>query len=176
MNESSKKKTEHRGECRKGRIARLGIFALVLVGLGVVGTALIGPTWAGGGWKHHRSEIATVEDAREHARDIAAWVTGTVDGTEPQGEKIDAVLVNLAESLYPLAEQHREQRRVLLTEASRPDIDRESLEQIRGQALLMADQASAALVDAFVEISGVLEPEQRQTLMTLASKFKRYHH
>ena len=65
----------------------------------------------------------------EHARDIAACVTGTVDGTEQQGERIDAVPVNLAERLHPLAD-HREQRRTLQTEASRPDIDRESLEQI----------------------------------------------
>lgn len=176
MNESSNTQSEHRRNCRKGRVARLGIFALVLVGLGVVGTVLVGPTWAVGSWKHHRADITTVEDAREHARDIAAWVTGTVDGTDQQGEQIDAALVSLAEKLYPLAEQHREQRRNLLTEASRPDVDRESLEQIRAQALAMADQASAALVDAFVEISVVLEPEQRQTLMALASKFKRHHH
>ena len=51
-------------------------------------------------------------------------------------------------------------------------VDRESLEQIRTEALTLADQASVALVDAFVGISDVLEPEQRQVLMAFAAKFQ----
>ena len=175
MNESSDEQSDNR-RCKKGRAARLGLFAVFLIGLGVIGATVIGPMWAGGSWKHHGSEITSLQGAHEHAKDIAAWVTGTVDGTDQQGQQIDAILVNLADTLYPIAERHHDQHRVLLTEVSRPVVDRESLEQIRTEALTLADQASVALVDAFVGISDVLEPEQRQVLMAFAAKFKRHHH
>ena len=153
----------------------MGLVAVFLVGLGVIGATLIGQTWAGGSWKH-RSDITSAHDAREHARDIAAWITGSVDASDEQGEKIDTILVDLADRLYPIAEHHREQHRDLLTAASRPDVDRKSLEQIRAQALTLADQATSAMVDAFVAIADVLEPEQRQTLIALATEFERHHH
>lgn len=161
--------------CKKGRLARIGLFAVFIIGLGAIGATLIGPSWAHGSWKHHGSRIDSIQDARERASDIAAWVTGTVDGSAQQGQEIDVILVALAETLYPLAQTHHGQHRVLLSEATRPEVNRESLEQIRPNALTLADQASTALVDAFVDVAEVLEPEQRQELIAVASRFKRHH-
>ena len=91
MNKSSNEQTDHRRHCKKGRVARLGLFAVIVVGLGAIASAFVGPAWAVGSWKHHRAEINTVEQAREHAKDIAAWITGTVDATDQQGERIDSI-------------------------------------------------------------------------------------
>ncbi len=165
--------TGRRGGCRSSRALRFGLFAVLLVGTGVLGATLIGQTWAGSGWKHH-GRVHSVEEARDKARDVAAWVAGAVDASETQRTEVDGILSGFAETLYPMVEKHRENRRALITELTRPNLQRDTVEALRRAELALADEASSAMVDAFFRVSEVLEPEQRQSLTALAARFK--HH
>ena len=106
MNDSNSEQNAAHPSCKKHRIARLAVVTIFLVALRVVGATFVGKTWAGSSWKH-RPDIASVENAQEHAKEMAAWITGTVDGSDLQGEHIDTILAELSGKLYPLVQQHR---------------------------------------------------------------------
>jgi Spy/CpxP family protein refolding chaperone len=163
------------GKHRIGRRTRLAVVAVTLVGAGALLGAGVTAQAARGGWHgmgHHWSHPKTEEQARERALDKAAWVLGRVDATEEQQARINEVVTSLVGELYPLRGEHRETRRALITELSRPQVDREALEKIRAEGLVMADAASRTLVDAVVEVSEVLTVEQRQELASMIGRHR----
>jgi Spy/CpxP family protein refolding chaperone len=99
-----------------------------------------------------------------------------VDTSEAQAHEIEAILIELGGDLFPIREQHRTHRLQLITELSRPQVDAERLEQLRREALQSADLASLELTTALVVMSKVLEPEQRQQLTALATRFGHRKH
>ena len=159
---------------RLGRRARLAIGAVTLLGAG----ALLGAgvtahaermgSWhgMGHGWKHAQTE----EQARERALDKAAWVLGRVDATPDQETRINAIVSELVGDLYPLRGEHREQRRALITELARPEVDPQALDAIRSNTITLADSASKSLVNAVVEVTQVLSVEQREELAAMIAR------
>lgn len=157
--------------CGLGRGARLGIAAVVLMGLGALATVAVDVFAHQERHRGHRG-AATIEDAREHALDKAAWMLGSVDATPEQEQRVNEIVARLVDNLYPLREEHRRHRRELIEALSRPRVDAEELERIRAGELALADSASRELVLAISELSATLEPEQRQALIGMATRFR----
>ena len=165
-----------RGRCALGRKTRLGIAAVSLLSLGLVAGALIAATVdvaAHGKFGRH-GNTHSLEGAHERAKDKVAWMLGSVDATPEQEQRANDIVANLVDEVYPLAQQHRENRRALIAELSRPTVDRKVLEEIRQAELSLAASASAELVQALSDLANTLTPEQRQQLTGLATRFR--HH
>ena len=166
------------------RRARGWLVALALIGLGAVGgamTTVAVDAEAHGGWRHamggfghHRSHRAT-DPARvtEKLQRMSAWALGSVDATDEQRERVDAILAEAVNDVFPLRAEHEAHRRDLVAELARPQIDRDALDRVRIAELALAEKATARLLDATVAVAEVLELEQRQRLM---ERFARHRH
>ena len=163
------------------RRARGWIMGLALLGLGAAGGALATfavDAGAHGGWGHgfghhwrgHATDAAHVTERLQHA---SAWALGKVDATEEQQERIDAILAGAVNDIFPMRAEHQAHRRDLIAELARPQIDREGLERVRAAELILAEKATARLLDATVAIAEVLDPEQRQQLV---ERFAEHRH
>ena len=149
------------------------VAAVALLGLGAAGGALgTIATGAGAhdGWGHgfrahgyHRSLDA--DRVIERLQRASAWTLGAVDATQEQRERIDAILAETVNDVFPLRAEHHAHWRDLIAELARPRMDREGLERVRAAELALAEQATARILDAAVEIGGVLDPQQRQRLV-----------
>ena len=159
--------------------------AVILLGLGATGGALTTvaiDAQAHKGWGHAMGEhrrhggASDPEEAVERVQRMAAWALGSVDATDEQRERIDAILASTVNDLFPLREEHRAHRHDLIAELARPEIDRAGLERIRTETLALGEKATARLLDATTAIAQVLEPEQRQQLVEkLAKRHRRWH-
>lgn len=154
-----------------------GLAGIVLGGV-VVTTAKVSASplrWmssAHGHMGHGRfAGLQNPELAKEHAAFAAEWVLSRVDATPEQKEQVNLVLGNAIDSLVPLAEQHRGNRRAFVSELTRPEIDRATIEGIREVELTLMDQASRTLVKSFADVAEVLTPEQRAELAEMAERF-----
>ena len=114
------------------------------------------------GWGRHGP--VSIEAMQERAQDKIAWIAGKVDASEAQQQELEAIANALVADMAPLIEQHREHRRDMITELTRPTFDRTSVESVRRDMIATLDTGSARLADALAEASEVLTPEQRQTL------------
>ena len=177
----SETKSEHRHPAarRGARTLRLTLAAVALIGagavIGVVATEAHGHEgwryWKG--WRHH-GPVASEAEALERARKVAARVLGKVEATGAQREQVDALLEAFVAEAWPLGQQHRENRRALVKELTRPEVSREALAELRVRELALAERFSGALLDALVALSSILDAGQR---VALAERFAhRRHH
>ncbi len=145
----------------KGRIAAAIVGVLILGGiaLGAAGVSAHGDR----GWGRHHGPVS-LDSMQEHAKDKVAWLSGKVDASAEQQEDLEAIADALVTDLFPMLKQHRERRRALITELSRPEFDRAAVEAIRRDMIADLDSGSTSLVDALARASEVLTPEQRQEL------------
>ena len=157
---------------RGGSRARSWLLAAALVGLGAIGGGLATVSLdagAHGGWRHAKDP----EQAIERLQHASAWMLGRVDATGEQRERIDAILAETVNDIFPLRKELEEHRRDLIVELARPEVDRAALERIRTAILALADQVSARMLDSVIATAEVLDPEQRQQLVKRASR--RWH-
>ena len=174
---------EDAGAGRHGgkRRVRGWIVALALIGLGAVGGALTTVAVdadAHGGWRHgfrHHGHHRTTDPTQvtEKLQHMSAWTLGSVDATEDQRERVDAILASAVNDVFPLRAEHEAHHRDLIAELARPQIDRAGLERVRAAELALAEKATVRLLDATVAIAEVLEPEQRQRLV---ERFAKHRH
>ena len=178
------KDTERSGKGDAGSRRRRGmrgmrgwILALALIGLGAVGgaatTAAVGSEghgmW-GHHWKHRASNPA---EMTEKLQRMSAWALGSVDATDEQRARVDAILAEAVNDLFPLRDEQRAYRRDLIAELSRPQVDRAALDKVRVAGLALAEKATARMLDAVIAVSEVLDQEQRQQLV---KRFARHRH
>ena len=176
---SETKSEDRRPATRPGaRKVCLVVAAVALLGLGgaigVVATKAAAHT-GGSHWKgwHHRGPVASEADALERMKGVSARILGKVEASGAQREQVDAMLEALVAEAWPLREEHRENRRHLVAELTRPTVDREALEGLRARELALADHLSRELVEAVVALSGILDAEQR---VALVERFTHDHH
>ncbi len=146
---------------RKGRIAAAiaGVVILGGIALGAASVSAHGDR----GWGRHHGPVS-LESMQERAKDKIAWFSGKVDANAGQQKELEAIADALVADLFPMVEQHRAQRRALITELTRPEFDRVAVDAIRRDMIASLDSGSASLVDALAQASEVLTPEQRQQL------------
>ena len=156
--------------------ARGWVMAAMLVGLGAAGGALTTiavDAGAHGGWHdrfrmhghgHGHGHAAGAAHATERLQRVSAWALGSVDATDEQRDRVDAILAGAVNDIFPLRDEHHAHRRDLIAELARPQVDPAELERVRAAELALAEKATARLLDATVAIAEVLQPEQRQQL------------
>jgi len=161
------------GDRKFTRRTRVGIGVVALVGIGLIAGMLIGTSVAAhpgfGGWGRHGAAV-TIEDMREHAGDKVAWLAGFLEASVEQRQQIQTAVNDLVEQLYPLMQQHRDSHQALIAELTKPELNRQALEDLRKTELTHIDTASSRLVDGVVSVAEILTPAQRQQL---ASRFQR---
>ncbi len=118
----------------------------------------------GHGCRHGRHGFGSPEEAREHIERHADWVLGRVDATEPQKERIVAILEGSVDELYELRDRHRVHHDEIVRLFTAQEIDRAAIEAIRSQELALLDEGSATLATALADVAEVLTPEQRAEL------------
>ena len=176
--------SDQRGGARR---ARRWIAGLALLALGAVGGALTtiavdadahgGWRQAMGGFRHHglghgrAIDPARVTERLQHA---SAWALGRVDATDEQRERIDAILAEAVDDVFPLRAEHLAHRRDLIAELARPQLDRAALEEIRTEELALAEKATARFLDTVVAVAEVLDTEQRQQLVERLARKHRH--
>ena len=140
-------------------------------GAGVAIAGLVGLLFAACGHGRHRHgffghhRIDNVEEARERVQDVSGWVLGRMDASEDQEARIQAILDESVGEMFGMGKQHRENRKALIQLLSQPSIDRQALESLRREELLLAESASTRMVVALADVAEVLTVEQRQKLL-----------
>lgn len=162
-----------RGSCNVKRRTRLTLAVIALVGVGAAAGALL--TAAGNvaahGFRHHHGSM-TLEQVEERAEHKVGWVMEFVDATPEQTERAEEIAGQLVSNLFPLAQQHRDNRQAFVAALAGSQVDRAALEKARDSELALADTASAELVNALADLGEVLSPEQRQKLASFADRMR----
>jgi Spy/CpxP family protein refolding chaperone len=108
--------------------------------------------------------------AKEHVASASEFVLRSVSATAEQKQKTRQITDRLIDQLGPLAERHRELHVAIVTELSKPQIDRAAIEKLRQDGMALADEASRVAVDGVADIGEVLTPEQRRELIELGRR------
>ena len=157
---------------------RLAAFGWLTAGLIAGATATAGLTaYAHGAMKRgFGGGMHSVDQAQERIADRAAWIIGAIDATPEQETAIRSIVEGTVSKVYPLVQQHRENRREFIELLARPDIDAVQLETLRQAEIGLLDNASAQMSGALEKLSGVLTKEQRHGLIQMANKHRRHRH
>ena len=172
---TQREKDTENGTNRHGgkRRARGWVVGAALVALGAAGgafttiavDAVAHDGWHGGFRMHERGYAKSPERAIARVQRVSAWALGSVDATDEQRERIDAILASAVSDLLPLRDEHLAHHRDLIAELARPQVDPAGLERVRAAELALVEKAADRLLDATVAIAEVLDTEQRQQLV-----------
>lgn len=163
---------------------RFGFFGLAaLVGVGaLVAVTFYAPAASAfgrpGGWGHGgRSGHGNISDAKvlEHARSGADRLIGRVDGTNAQRAALDPIIDRTVPELLALRVEGKGLKAEFHAALTEGELDRDELEGLRLRGIAMANVASSKVLDALVEISNVLTPEQRADLAEDMRRMEKWH-
>ena len=87
-----------------------------------------------------------------------------VNATPEQRAQIDQIMKSAATELRAQRESGRELREQAMTLFSQPTVDAGAVEALRQKQLAMHDAASKRMMNAMIEISRVLTPDQRKQM------------
>jgi Spy/CpxP family protein refolding chaperone len=168
---SSSQRPTHKGRRRRflaGLLAGTALGGLLATGIGAYSHE--GPGWGGRcGWRH----ACSPEAERERLEFATDWALKKANATEEQKQQIKRIVQAAASELVPIRERHQEHRDAFLAALTQPNVDRETLEQLRKSELQLAEAASSRIVQALADVADVLTPEQRTQLVNLAEQLRR---
>jgi Spy/CpxP family protein refolding chaperone len=143
-------------------IRRTALIIVPVFGLALLGAAAAtAAARVGGGMPFCHGDK---EDHRAHMEFVANRMLNKVDATDEQKEEIDAILDEAFETVDEKRAEHEAKHEELKAILTAETIDREALEELRGEALAHFDEGSAMFLDVIVEVSEVLTVEQREQL------------
>jgi len=141
-----------------------------LLATGISAYSHDGPGWGGRcGWRH----ACSPEAQRERLEFATDWVLKKANASEEQKQRIKSIVQAAASELAPIREQHQQHRDAFLAALTQPNVDRDTLEQLRRAEVQLAEAASSRIVQALADVADVLTPEQRTELVRLAEQFRR---
>ncbi len=159
---------------KRRRPAMLWI-GLALVGMASTAMAVVGTRHGGrchgGHWGHHwdshggAHNVESLEDAREHGVRAAQRLLDEVDADDEQRRKVIDIVEDAVEEVHGLAGDHHAHREAFLKAFEGEHVDRAEIERIRSAEIELADAASRQLTNAIADVSEVLSPAQRETLL-----------
>ena len=130
---TQREKDTENGTNRHGgkRRARGWVVGAALVALGAAGgafttiavDAVAHDGWHSGFRMHERGYAKSPERVIARVERVSAWALGSVDATDEQRERIDAILASAVSDLLPLRDEHLAHHRDLIAELARPQVD-----------------------------------------------------
>ncbi|HEY7491432.1 MAG TPA: Spy/CpxP family protein refolding chaperone [Candidatus Tectomicrobia bacterium] len=123
-----------------------------------------------GGWfGHHRTHDPEI--MHERLGFATDWIMHRINASEEQQQQVKTIVQGAMNNLLPLREQHQAQHQALLEALRQPIVDRQTLEELRRAKLQLVETASSQFVEALMNITAVLTPEQRAELVGLVVRF-----
>jgi Spy/CpxP family protein refolding chaperone len=107
----------------------------------------------------------------ERMVDRALW---SVDASREQRDKIAGIVDRTADDLFAMREKHLEGRRQIRDALAAATVDRDRIEALRTEQMMLADAASKRITGAFADAAEVLTPEQRSTLARRIERWQRW--
>ncbi len=167
MNSTESTKTTH---SRKRHLWLLLAAVPVLLGAGFCAARAhaadagfgYGPDALGGTPEQHKEFM-------EHRLDK---MLGVLKATDSQSAAVKAIFERMFAEMQPVHQQHKQLHDAMIAAFTANSVDRAAVEQLRVQAIALADQGSQVFSKALLDAAQVLTPEQRQTL----AKFVQEHH
>lgn len=149
-----------------------GILGIALSGAVALGAGALAAGHLGGGFGHRGFfRHDDPEAAREHVALATDWILTRVEATEDQKVQAKRVVSEAFDDLMPLIAEHRSNHETLVEEMSRASLDPEAIERLRQDQVELFDRASRELSGSLTELAGILTPEQRVELVSMARKF-----
>ena len=125
-------------------------------------------TWATGVWAqpgghemHHGGGGMMMGGSPDHMGRMMGHMLHGIDATEAQRSQIRQIMQTAAAELKPQREAARALRQRGLEVFTAPNVDANVAESVRQQMLVLHDQMSRRTMQAMLEISRVLTPEQK---------------
>lgn len=148
---------------RTSRLApRLTLGALVIAVAGTFGlTAMAQPGGPGG---HHHGMRAEAGPGLPMMGPHLDRMLDSVKATDAQRTQIRQIADAAAKDLKAQRESGRALREQMMALFAQPTVDAQAAESLRQQMLARHDQASRRMMQAMLDVSRVLTPEQRQQL------------
>ena len=126
--------------------------------------------WRDGG-PHRMHRGGFMPGRIERMVDRALW---SVDASREQRDKITGIVDQAADDLFAMREKHLEGRRQLRDALAAATVDRNRIESLRTEQMMLADAASKRITGAFADAAEVLTPEQRSTLARHIERWQRW--
>jgi periplasmic protein CpxP/Spy len=141
------------------RRVRVLMFGMMVAVLATWATS----TWAqpGGHGMHHGGGGMMMGGSPEHMGRMIDHMLDGVDATEAQRSQIRQIVQGAAADLKTQREAARGLRQRGLEVFTQPNVDANAAESVRQQMLVQHDQMSRRTMQAMLEISRVLTPEQK---------------
>ena len=178
---------------KPSRTSRVLYASALLLGGGVIGAVVVGPSigqgwydgprwergWGPHGGHHYGMGPGGFGDRMfgpsrfERGMDRVLWF---IDASSEQRSKIRGVLERTADDLFALREKHIEGRRAIVATLGAATIDRAKLETLRADQMKLAETASKRITDSLAEAAEVLNPTQRADLARWAERWHRWRH
>lgn len=117
-----------------------------------------------------RVSLQDPEAVRERAEFAASFILERLDATEDQQAEVKRILSETILDVIPLAEEHRANREALHSEFTQVVVDADAIERIRQAEMVLAEQASRELTEAFTRFAQTLTAEQRNQLIRMGER------
>jgi Spy/CpxP family protein refolding chaperone len=124
-------------------------------------------------WGEHRHSFGNPEAAGERARFATDWLLSRIDASTEQRQQIHTIVHQAVQDFWRIREQHQANRQALFEALGQPTVNRETLGEIRHDAVQCIENASERLITALADVADALTPEQRTQLLDFVARF---HH
>jgi Spy/CpxP family protein refolding chaperone len=138
---------------------------LVLLSIGLIAGVLITSSlFAGyGGHRWHHRDLSEEELLQRMTRGTS-WALSTVDATDEQRARINAILAELAPDMIRLQGERRVLVGHLIQAVEADQVSPDALARLQTAGLGLAEHALTRSIDVVLKASEVLTPEQRKEL------------
>lgn len=147
-----------RGSRRRRWGRRIGVLAVVALGIFAI------PRAFGWGGHHCHGGDWSSSEVREHMGFVADHALDHVDATDEQYAAVDQILDEAAPKMAGFHDEARDLRKRFHAALIADPTDKASLEDLRKEALELADRATGSALDDLTRAAAVLTPDQRTKL------------
>ncbi|MDX8387170.1 MAG: Spy/CpxP family protein refolding chaperone [Ghiorsea sp.] len=161
-NQDDKKECCCRKHChgrRCGRVGRIFVGILVIVGVVSIAGALFGGKHCYAG-PHHGKDV-NISERMEH---MSERLLDKVDATDEQETQIKAILKKYEPNFKDIRSEHKTHRDAFLTALQQDTVNQAELEQIRKDVSSQMNNKSIVMTNMITEVANVLTVEQRKEL------------
>jgi Spy/CpxP family protein refolding chaperone len=159
------------------RVAIATLIGGLVAGVGFKALAHGGPFGGHRGWHMGPGGGGQMdpESLQRRTEAMAKYWLADVDASEAQQKRIAEIMALTMKELAPLREKHMEARKQVMSELTKPQIDRAALESIRAQELALAEQFSRRITQSIADAAEVLTPDQRAKLAEKMAQRRERH-